>query len=163
MRKRISSRAILGVTFGACILLASFRKTPQEVHAAPPAETSPATAAVAHVESRVAPPLPATPPTDLYTVERAVQKAHASGQGENEAYRLRAAALPTRTIAMLTERELAEKAWMQRIGAWRVQSSRMDQGNTASLQALRDQLFSPDEQARLQAYEPGDTPMLILR
>lgn len=163
MRKRTSSRAILGITLGACILLASVRQTPEAAHAAPAVEKRTATAAVPHVAALAATHLPASPAADLHAVELAVQQARTRGQGEGEAYRLRAAALSAQTIAMLTERELAEKSWMQRVGAWRVQSSRMDQGDAAGLQALRDQWFSGEEQARLQAYETGDTPALIQR
>lgn len=157
------SRAILGVTLAACIVLASTAPTQEDVRAARVAHELPVAAAAPQRAAQAARPVPAAPAADLHAVELAVQRARANGQGEGEAYRLRAAALSTRTIAMLTERELAETSWMQRIGAWRAQSSRMDPGDAADLQALRDRLFSPEEQTRLQAYDAGDTPALILR
>jgi hypothetical protein len=112
-------------------------------------------------------PLPAAPPAQVverstYAVESAVQRARANGEGEDAAYRLRAAALSTRMIAMLTEREQAEQQWMGRVDAWRAQRAMLNPADGAALQALRKRLFSDDEQTRLDTYEQSATPQLIL-
>lgn len=164
MMKMTAPRAILGIALAGCIALASVGPRSEQARIAAPSEPSaPAAAVSGPVAATLAAPVPPAPTADLQAVELAVQQARASGQGEGEAYRLRAAALSTQTIAMLTERELAEKAWLQRVDAWRAESARLDQGDAAGLRALRERLFSPDEQARLQAYERSETPTLILR
>ncbi|MES2317094.1 MAG: lipase secretion chaperone [Pseudomonadota bacterium] len=99
----------------------------------------------------------------LPAVETAVGKARAGGAGEDEVYRLRAAALSTQTIARLTEREEAEKHWLLRLAAWRAERALINQADPAALQALRERLFSADERTRLDANEPVTTPTLILR
>lgn len=99
----------------------------------------------------------------LYAVETKVRGARAGGAGEDEVYRLRAAALPAQTIAQITERELAEQQWLRRVDAWRAERARLAQRDTAALAALRERRFSADEQAQLDAYERSDTPQLILK
>lgn len=92
-------------------------------------------------------------------VESAVRDARARGADDGEVYRLRAANLTTRTIAMLGEREQAEQAWLKRVDAWRRASADLDE---AGRKRLRDELFSEAEQAQLATYEVSDVPRLIL-
>lgn len=105
-----------------------------------------------------------TPPPmrsdSAYAVESAVQKARAEGAGENEVYRLRAAALSTQAIADITEREEAEKRWQLRLAAWRAERAQLD---PAAVQALRERRFSANEQAWLDANEPVSSPQLTLK
>lgn len=54
-----------------------------------------------------------TPQQSLYQAESAVRKARLAGASENEVYRIRAAALPAQTIALLSEREQAESQWKE--------------------------------------------------
>lgn len=95
----------------------------------------------------------------INTVESAVRDARARGADEGEVYRLRAAALTARTIAMLGEREQAEQAWLKRVVAWRSASANLDE---AGRKRLRDELFSEAEQAQLATYESTDAPLLVL-
>jgi hypothetical protein len=99
----------------------------------------------------------------LYAVESAVQKARMEGAGENEVYRLRAVALSTQVIALITEREDAEKRWQLRLAAWRAERAQLDPADSPALQALRERRFSAGEQAWLDASEPVAAPQLILR
>lgn len=112
----------------------------------------------------IATPIPtgAAAQPSLHAVELAVQRLRAAGAGEDEVYRLRAGALPARTIAILTEREQAEQQWMRRIAAWRAERAKLDPGDSAAQRALRTSMFSADEQTRLDADEPGDVPRLTL-
>lgn len=124
--------------------------------------------------------VPATPPAAAYrqvvdaapaprrtdpahAVESAVQKARMAGAGENEVYRLRAAALSTQAIAEITEREDAEQRWQLRLAAWRAERAQLNQADAAALQALRERRFSADEQPWIDANEPVASPQLILR
>ena len=163
MRKVNAGRTAWGVALAACLLLAATQTPSGEAPQVPgkpaqvgarPVQAVPAAA----VEPVAAKPVQAS--DKLHAVEMAVQKARAAGAGEDEAYRLRAAALPAATIAMLTEREQAEKHWLRRVEAWRAAAAGLNHADAA---ALRERLFSADEQARLGAYEPGDSPQLILR
>lgn len=106
-------------------------------------------------------PAAAVPQDRLYETERAVAQARAAGAHENEVYRLRAASLSARDIAILHEREQAEKEWNRRIAAWSAERARL-QHDPAALQALQDRLFSKEEQTRLGAYTISAVPQLKL-
>jgi hypothetical protein len=159
MLKKTLSLAVLGVAIAAWLVLAPAGKQANVMRAATAPQVHHPALATPPVVPKAAATLPAASREDLLAVELAVQKARARGDGEGEAYRLRAASLSTQTIALLTERELAEQAWMQRVAAWRAQTGRTD---AAGQQALRERLFSPEEQTRLQAYEVAETPTLKL-
>ena len=92
-------------------------------------------------------------------VEAAVRDARARGADDGEVYRLRAAGLTARDIAMLGEREQAEQAWLKRVDAWRRASADLDE---AGRKRLRDELFSEAEQAQLATYETTGAPVLVL-
>jgi lipase chaperone LimK len=95
-------------------------------------------------------------PTKVLRLEDAVVKARAQGAGDNEIYRMRAAALSPAAAARLADIDREEIDWQRRIGAYQaqrqqlLQASQLDQ---AALQQLRDAGFSADEQKRLGAYE----------
>ena len=151
-----AKRWALGGLLAACLALPAFYQAPREPVAGPVAAMALAPAP----PQAVTPSVPAAQPVrerSTYAVELAVHKARADGAGEDEAYRLRAAALPARTIAELTEREQAERQWLQRMQAWRAERALLNPGDQ---QALRTRLFSAEEQTRLDAYEPG-LPVLL--
>ena len=155
---------IWGGVLAACLMLLAIELTRSEAPAgqsAPPART---TRMVFKPGAGLSVALPAPTPAvagSPYEVEQAVQKARARGAGENEVYRLRAAALSTQVIAALTERERAEKLWQQRVDAWHAERVALNQADAAALRALRERLFSADEQKLLDAAEPSGTPQLI--
>jgi len=155
-----------GWTAGGVLVL--YLATAADPGATPHAPAAPPEARVASPPPEMVPPRAASPSAPaaneqpLHAVESAVRRVRAGGGGEDEVYRLRAEALPARTIAMLTEREQAEQRWMGRIEAWRAERAKLDPADAAALQALRARLFSADEHARLEAYETTDVPRLIL-
>jgi hypothetical protein len=152
--------AIAGVTF----TLSATHADSAGVTVAARAELAPTTAAPAAVNQPLAETAPAPRRTDtVYAVESAVQKARREGAGENEVYRLRAVALSTQAIAVITEREEAEKRWQLRLAAWRAERAQLDPADSPALQALRERRFSAGEQAWLDASEPVAAPQLILR
>lgn len=105
---------------------------------------------------------PANPASALYNTEKAVAEARARGAGEDEVYRIRTQGLPAQTIAMLAEREQAEKDWARRLQAWRQAAAALPPGDTAGHQRLREQMFSEQERALLATAERSETPQLVL-
>ncbi len=92
----------------------------------------------------------------------AVAAARARGAGEDEVYRIRAASLPARTIAMLDEREQAEKIWKRRVQVWHDANAALAPGDEAGRKRLREQLFNEEERALLQSAPQSGTPQLVL-
>lgn len=86
------------------------------------------------VQAIVAPLARPAPPT-LHETEARVRALRARGAGEDEVYRVRAQALPARTVAELMEREQAERAWEERLTAYR--AGRAQQLNEAEREQLR--------------------------
>ena len=91
-------------------------------------------------------------PTRVLRLEEAVTAARAQGAGDNEIYRLRAAALSPAAAARLAEVDREEADWQRRISAYRSQRRQLPQDGAAQ-QQLRDSIFSAAEQKRLPAYE----------
>jgi lipase chaperone LimK len=91
-------------------------------------------------------------PLRVLKLEQQVDAARAGGAGEDDIFRLRAAALDPQAAARLAQLDQEQAAWQRRIAAYRAQSSRMG-GDPAALQRLRDNIFTPEEQKRLGAYE----------
>jgi len=157
-----------GGSFVLCMAIAAVRVAPPEsVPAAPSAARGASPrhiAALPQVPDAAMPrqAAPAANQAPLHAVEMAVQRARAGGAGEDEVYRLRSRALPAQTIAMLTEREQAEQQWTLRVDAWRAERAKLDPDDAAAQRALRMRMFGADEQTRLDAYEAGDVPRLIL-
>jgi len=95
-------------------------------------------------------------PTKVLRLEDAVVKARAQGAGDNEIYRMRAAALTPAAAARLADVDREEADWHRRIGAYQTQRRQLLQSaqpDEATIQQLRDASFSVDEQMRLGAYE----------
>jgi lipase chaperone LimK len=95
-------------------------------------------------------------PTKVLRLEDAVVKARAQGAGDNEIYRMRAAALTPAAAARLADVDREEADWHRRIGAYQTQRRQLLQSaqpDEATIQQLRDASFSVDEQKRLGAYE----------
>lgn len=93
-------------------------------------------------------------PARVLKLEEAVAKARGQGLGDNEIYRMRAAALSPEAAARLADVDREEADWHRRIAAYQAQRQQLaGASDPASLQKLRDSIFSPDEQKRLGAYE----------
>jgi hypothetical protein len=151
--------AIAAVTFTRSATHADSVAVKVDARAGAAPNTAPA-AATHQLSGETPPPMRSA---SAYAVESAVQKARAEGAGENEVYRLRAAALSTQAIADMTEREEAEKRWQLRLAAWRAERAQLDPADGAALRALRERRFKADEQAWLDANEPVASPQLILK
>lgn len=96
-------------------------------------------------------------PAKVLRLEESVQQLRAQGAGDNEVYRLRAAALTPAAAARLADLDREEADWKQRIGDYQAQRIQLLNAATApspeALQQLRDARFTPEEQRRLGAYE----------
>lgn len=92
-------------------------------------------------------------PTKVIRMEASVQKLREQGAGDDEVYRLRAAAFSPEAAGRLAELDREETAWKGRIKAYLAQRAALGAGSEAVLQQVRDQHFSADEQRRLGAYE----------
>jgi len=96
-------------------------------------------------------------PGKVLRLEESVQQLRAQGGGDNEVYRLRAAALSPEAAARLADLDRDEADWKQRIADYQAQRAQLLNAAAApspqALQQLRDARFTPDEQRRLGAYE----------
>ena len=93
-------------------------------------------------------------PARVLKLEDDVSKAREQGMGDNEIYRMRAAALSPEAAARLADVDREEADWHRRIASYQAQRQQLaGAGDPASLQKLRDAIFSVDEQKRLGAYE----------
>lgn len=95
---------------------------------------------------------------NAFQTEDAVRKMRAQGASDDEVYRARAAAMGAENAATLARMDREEALWQQRVAAYLAQRP-ASAGNPAMLQALRDRLFTVEEQARLAAYEPAALPL----
>lgn len=96
---------------------------------------------------------PAAAPRQLHEVEAQVRALRDNGASADEVYRVRALALPARTVAELDERERAEQAWMRRVAIYQGERDRLGQLDEARLATLRAKHFSDTERQQLAAYE----------
>lgn len=93
-------------------------------------------------------------PTKVLKLEEAVAKAREQGMGDNEIYRMRAAALSPEAAARLADVDREEEDWRRRIATYQAQRRQLAAASDpATLQKLRDSIFSTEEQKRLAAYE----------
>ena len=92
-------------------------------------------------------------PTRVMRTEASVQKLRAQGAGDDEVYRLRAAAFSPEAAGRLADLDREESAWKGRITAYLAQRASLGAAPEAMLQKVRDQHFSAEEQRRLGAYE----------
>ncbi|MDQ1924091.1 lipase secretion chaperone [Massilia pseudoviolaceinigra] len=92
-------------------------------------------------------------PTKVIRTEASVQKLREQGAGDDEVYRLRAAAFSPDAAGRLAELDREENAWKGRIKTYLAQRANLGAVPEAMLQQVRDQHFSAEEQRRLGAYE----------
>lgn len=97
-------------------------------------------------------------PGKVIRVEEAAAQLRAGGAGDDEVYRMRAAAISPEAAARLADVDREEAEWKRRIAAYLAQRATLQsrtavQDNGAALQQLRDAHFNADEQKRLGAYE----------
>lgn len=98
-------------------------------------------------------------PLAVAKLEEKVQQLRANGASDDDAYRMRAAALNPEAAARLAEVDREEAAWKSRIAGYLAERSKVlnanlsDAGRQAAIQQLRDSRFSQQEQMRLAAYE----------
>ena len=88
---------------------------------------------------------------NAFGTEENVRRMRAHGASDDEVYRARAAA----TLARLDREEVL---WQQRVAAYLFERQ-ANAGNSLALQALKDRLFTLEEQGRLAAYEPAPMPL----
>lgn len=92
-------------------------------------------------------------PLRVANVQQAADRLRAGGASDEEVFRLRAAAFDPAAAARLAALDQEEAQWRGRIAAY-LNARRAVQDGPA-LDALRNRLFSPEEQRRLPAYEEG--------
>ena len=98
-------------------------------------------------------------PLAVVHLEEAAQQIRAQGGSEDDVYRMRAAATSPEAANRLAEVDRDEAAWKARIAAYQSQRAAVltspgeDADRAASINDLRNRLFTPQEQRRLAAYE----------
>lgn len=92
-------------------------------------------------------------PLKLAHLQEAAARLRAGGAGDDEVFRLRASALDPEAATRLAALDQEEAQWRGRIAAYL--NARRGAQDAASVAALRDRLFTPEEQRRLLAYEEG--------
>ena len=90
-------------------------------------------------------------PLKIVRVQEEAERLRASGAGEDDVYRLRAEAFGADAAGRLADVDRAEAAWKRRIDTYLAE--RRGLRGEAAVAALRDRMFSADEQRRLGAYE----------
>jgi lipase chaperone LimK len=95
-------------------------------------------------------------PLKIVRVQEEAERLRAGGAGEEDVFRLRADAFGVDAAQRLAEVDREEAAWRRRIDAYLVQ--RLGLNDEAAVTALRNRMFSEDEQRRLGAYEGGPQP-----
>jgi lipase chaperone LimK len=92
-------------------------------------------------------------PLKIVHVEEAAQRLRAGGAGEDDVFRLRAEAFGADAAGRMADVDREEAAWKRRIDAYLAE--RRGLRDEAQIAALRNRMFSADEQRRLGAYETG--------
>ena len=95
-------------------------------------------------------------PLKIVRVQEEAERLRAGGAGEDDVFRLRAEAFGADAAQRLADVDREEAAWQRRIQAYLVQ--RRGLNDEAAVAALRNRMFSEDEQRRLGAYEGGPQP-----
>jgi len=92
-------------------------------------------------------------------LEESAQQIRAAGGSEDDVYRMRAAATSPEAANRLADVDREEAAWKARIAAYQAQRSAAraspgdESAHASAMAALRNRLFTADEQRRLAAYE----------
>ena len=98
-------------------------------------------------------------PLAVVHLEEAAQQIRAHGGSEDDVYRMRAAATSPEAANRLADVDREVAAWKARIADYQSQRGTVltapgsDADHAAAMSALRNRLFTPDEQRRLAAYE----------
>ena len=92
-------------------------------------------------------------PTRVIRTEESVQKLRAQGAGDDEVYRVRAAAFSPEGASRLAQLDREEADWKLRMAAYKAERATLPPGAEAMLQQLRSKCFSQEEQRRLGAYD----------
>ena len=98
-------------------------------------------------------------PLAVVHLEEAAQRIRTQGGSEDDVYRMRAAATSPEAANRLADLDRDEAAWKARIATYQAQRGATlaapgsDADRQAALAALRNRLFTPEEQRRLAAYE----------
>jgi lipase chaperone LimK len=92
-------------------------------------------------------------PLKILHVEEAARRLRADGAGEDDVFRLRAEAFGVDAAGRLASVDREEADWKRRIDAYLAE--RRSLRDEAQIAALRNRMFSADEQRRLGAYETG--------
>lgn len=90
-------------------------------------------------------------PLKIVRVQEEAERLRAGGTGEEDVFRLRAEAFGADAAQRLADVDREEAAWKLRIDAYLAE--RRGLHDEAALAALRNRMFSVDEQRRLPAYE----------
>ncbi|PQO93271.1 lipase chaperone [Massilia phosphatilytica] len=90
-------------------------------------------------------------PLKIVRVQEEAERLRAGGAGEEDVFRLRAEAFGADAAQRLADVDREEAAWKLRIDAYLAE--RRGLHDEAALAALRNRMFSVDEQRRLPAYE----------
>jgi lipase chaperone LimK len=90
-------------------------------------------------------------PLKVVRVQEEAERLRAGGAGEEDVFRLRAEAFGADAAQRLADVDREEAAWKRRIDAYLAE--RRGLRDEAAVAALRDRMFSEDEQRRLGAYE----------
>ncbi len=88
-------------------------------------------------------------PRRILLLEETAASMRAQGASDDDLYRLRAASLNPEAATRLAQLDHEEAAWKARIASYRARRT----ADPVALQALRNELFTPQEQLRLRAYE----------
>lgn len=92
-------------------------------------------------------------PLKIVRVQEEAERLRASGAGEDDIFRLRADAFGADAAGRLADVDRDEAAWKRRIDAYL--AARRGLRDEAAVAALRNRMFSAEEQRRLGAYEGG--------
>ncbi|MCS0629934.1 lipase chaperone [Telluria mixta] len=95
-------------------------------------------------------------PLKIVRVQEEAERLRAGGANEEDVFRLRADAFGADAAQRLADVDSEEAAWKRRIEAYLVE--RRGLRDEAEIAALRNRMFSEDEQRRLAAYEGGPLP-----
>lgn len=102
----------------------------------------------------------------LVIAQKTAQSLRTQGATEDEVYRMRATTLTAGDADRLAALDRAEAEWQARVSAYLAEIGKLSADPSSNrqqaLQQLRNARFSPEEQARLAAYESQGLPHLSM-